>query len=142
MSKPTDLDPKSIDQLATALWSQIVGAGLLPHEQNLRAKLALEQKILRHSQAPFGLDRLSTDEAAAYAGLASETLRQTSKRRALHLPQPYAIGRRLFWRRSELDVWIESQRHTNSRDTTDQPNAYPKGKRSPTRGRTAAAGER
>jgi predicted DNA-binding transcriptional regulator AlpA len=88
----------------------MTGSDFSTVDQHLRAKLAIEQQILGHALPPFGLDKLSTEEVASYAGLATETLRQTSKRRALRLPDPYAIGRRLFWRRSEIDAWIEEQR--------------------------------
>ena len=103
-------DIEIIEQLAGALWSRMAGADFNTVDQHLRAKLAIEQKILGQATPPFGLDKLSTEEVASYAGLATETLRQTSKRRALRLPAPYPIGRRLFWRRSEIDAWIEQQR--------------------------------
>ena len=59
---------------------------------------------------PFGLDRLNTDDAAAYLGLQAETLRATAKRKSLDLPEPYSYGKKLFWRRTELDAWVERQR--------------------------------
>jgi predicted DNA-binding transcriptional regulator AlpA len=97
-----------LDSIADALWGRIVGVNLDPIE--LRAKLALEQKLLGGAVVPFGLDKLGTEETAAYIGVQPETLRDRAKRRTLGLPLPYSFGRKLFWRRSELDPWIESKR--------------------------------
>jgi len=55
---------------------------------------------------------MSASETAAYIGVQAETLRDKSKRRALGIPEPYSIARKLFWRRSELDPWIEARRPT------------------------------
>jgi hypothetical protein len=99
-----------LDALADRLWARIVGAQFNPIELNLRAKLALEHRLLGATTPSFGLDKMSTDETAAYIGVQSETLRDRSKRRALGIPEPYAIARKLFWRRSELDPWIEARR--------------------------------
>jgi hypothetical protein len=62
---------------------------------------------------PFGLDKLGTAEAASYIGVQPETLRDKVKRRQLGLPTPYSFARKLFWRRSEVDAWIEAQRPVN-----------------------------
>jgi predicted DNA-binding transcriptional regulator AlpA len=99
-----------LESIADALWGRMVGAHLDPIELNLRAKLALEQKLLGGAIVPFGLDKLGTEETAAYIGVQPETLRDRVKRRTLGLPAPYSFGRKLFWRRSELDPWIESKR--------------------------------
>ena len=56
------------------------------------------------------LDKLNCEETAAYIGVLAETLRDRSKRRALDIPEPYHIGRKLYWRRSDLDPWIETRR--------------------------------
>jgi hypothetical protein len=42
--------------------------------------------------------------------LQAETLRATAKRKALELPTPYIYGKKLYWRRSELDAWVEQRR--------------------------------
>jgi predicted DNA-binding transcriptional regulator AlpA len=110
MTEPTTLSNETIDTLAEALWQRIVGAHCDPIEMNLRAKLALEQRMLGSTSIPFGLDKLSTAETAAYIGCEPETLRDKTKRKALGIPVPYAMGRKLHWRRSELDVWIEQHR--------------------------------
>jgi predicted DNA-binding transcriptional regulator AlpA len=47
---------------------------------------------------------------AKYIGLKPETLRDRAKRRKLGMPDPFSIGKKLAWRRSELDRWIEGQR--------------------------------
>ena len=103
--------PESVvDSLADALWSRMIGANCDPIELNLRAKLALEHRLIGGGAPAFGLDRLGTEETAAYTGLKPETLREVGKRRALRLPPPYRYGRKLFRRRSELDAWLENQR--------------------------------
>ncbi len=99
-----------IDQLADALWARMTGAGIDDIDLNLRAKLALEQRLLPSAQPPFGLDRMTGAETAAYIGVELPTLHDKKKRAALGIPEPYHLGRKLFWRRSELDAWIERQR--------------------------------
>ena len=109
-SHETLLPESVVDNLADALWARMVGANCDPIELNLRAKLALEHRLLGGSAPAFGLDKLGTEETAAYCGVKAETLRDKTKRRILGTPPPYKYGRKLFWRRSELDRWIERQR--------------------------------
>jgi hypothetical protein len=104
------LDDKLIGGIADAIYAKIVGANFDIVEHDLRLRLALEQRLTGNGATPFGLDRLSTTDAAAYLGLQAETLRATAKRKALALPEPYNYGKKLFWRRSELDAWVEQQR--------------------------------
>ena len=104
------LPDEALDHIAEALWAKMVGANCDPVDLNLRAKLALETRLLGGSRIPFGLDKLTCEETAAYIGVLAETLRDRSKRRALDIPEPYHIGRKLYWRRSDLDPWIESRR--------------------------------
>ena len=99
-----------VDNLADALWARMVGSNCDPVELNLRAKLALEHRLVGGNPPSFGLDKLGTDETAAYSGVKAETLRDKTKRRILGFPLPYKYGRKLFWRRSELDQWIERRR--------------------------------
>jgi predicted DNA-binding transcriptional regulator AlpA len=80
--------------------------------------LALESRLLGGNKVPFGLDKLGTAETASYIGVQPETLRDKVKRRHLGLPAPYAFARKLFWRRSELDAWIEAQRPTKLSELT------------------------
>jgi predicted DNA-binding transcriptional regulator AlpA len=102
---------ETLDALADRLWARITGAYCDPIELNLRAKLALEYRLSGSTmQPPFGLDRLTAAETAAYIGVQAATLQDNHKRRALGIPAPYSIGRKIFWRRSELDPWIEAQR--------------------------------
>ena len=99
MEKP--LDDPTVIALADRLWALIVGAGADPADFNLRAKLALEARFLPPGDRPsFGLDKLDSSETAAYIGVQVATLQDRHKRRALDLPQPYPIARKLFWRRS------------------------------------------
>src|SRR5262249_840227 len=107
---PDDL----IDGIADALWARLVGANFDPIEHQLKLRLAIERKLSATECVPFGLDRLSTDDTAAYLGLQSETLRSRVKRRRLALPEPYSYGRKMWWRRSELDGWIEQQRQASA----------------------------
>jgi hypothetical protein len=104
------LDDKLIGGIADAIYAKIVGANFDIVEHDLRLRLALEQRLTGSGAIPFGLDRLSTTDTAAYLGLQAETLRSTAKRRTLGLPEPYNYGKKLFWRRSELDAWVERQR--------------------------------
>jgi predicted DNA-binding transcriptional regulator AlpA len=99
-----------LDAIAEGIWARMVGANHSPLEYDLRARLALESKILGSTRTPFGLDRLSCEETAIYLGVLAETLRDRVKRRALGIPEPYHIGRKLFWRRSDIDLWIETRR--------------------------------
>jgi hypothetical protein len=111
----------SVDALTTALADKIYER-LTGHfdaeEAGLRLRLALEQRVTGASAISFGLDRLTTTDAAKYLGLQPETLRATAKRRLLALPEPYNYGKKLFWRRSELDAWIEQQRRDPRASTT------------------------
>lgn|GEM_PF-4050704 len=116
-----DFDPAvhdEIDALADRIWARIVGAHADPIEFNLRAKLALEMRMLGSEKPPFGLDRLSAAETASYVGVQTATLQDKQKRRALGIPEPYNIGRKLYWRRSELDPWIEKQRERRPTNPT------------------------
>jgi predicted DNA-binding transcriptional regulator AlpA len=106
----TILPDDVIEGIADALWARLVGANFDIAEHQLKLRLAIEQKLSSTKGVPFGLDRLSTDDTAAYLGLQSETLRSRVKRRRLCLPEPYSYGRKMWWRRSELDGWIEQQR--------------------------------
>ena len=103
-------DSRIVSEIADALYGRLIGAGFDAAEQDLRLRLAMEQRISGSDAVPFGLDRMSTDDAATYIGLQAETLRATAKRKSLGLPAPYNYGKKLFWRRSELDAWIERQR--------------------------------
>jgi hypothetical protein len=76
---------------------------------NLRHRLLLEQHILGGTP-PFGIDKMTTVETANYIGVAPQQLRSPSAREELGLPVPYGIGKKMFWRRSELDRWIETKR--------------------------------
>jgi predicted DNA-binding transcriptional regulator AlpA len=109
-SSNLSLSEAVIAQLADELWGRFAGSNCDPIEMNLRAKLALEHSLRGKGALPFGLDKLGTEETAAYIGIKAETLRDRVKRRILGVPPPYNLGRKLFWRRSELDQWIERQR--------------------------------
>jgi predicted DNA-binding transcriptional regulator AlpA len=113
------LPNEALDQIAEALWAKMVGANCDLIDLNLRAKLALETRLLGSQRAPFGLDKLTCEETAAYIGVLPETLRDRTKRRALGVPEPYHIGRKLHWRRSDLDPWIESKKEHRFLDAAD-----------------------
>jgi hypothetical protein len=104
------LDDKLIGGIADAIYEKLVGANFDLIENDLRLRLAIEQRLTGAGAVPFGLDRLTTTDAAAYLGLQPETMRATAKRKVLGLPTPYSFGKKLFWRRSELDAWVERQR--------------------------------
>jgi hypothetical protein len=104
------LDDKLISGIADAIYCKLVGADFDIIGHDLRLRLALEQRLTGSGAVPFGLDRLTTNDTAAYLGLQAETLRSTAKRKLLGLPEPYNYGKKLFWRRSELDAWVERQR--------------------------------
>ena len=94
--------------IADAIYEKLMGANDV--ENDLRLRLAIEHRLSGSATAPYGLDRLNTVDAAMYLGLVPETLRSTAKRKTLKLPEPYSYGKKLFWRRSELDAWTEQQR--------------------------------
>jgi hypothetical protein len=107
---PASVDDAFSSTLADRIVERLIGANFDAIEADLRLRLAIEQRVAGSSATPFGLDRLSTSDAALYLGLRAETLRATAKRRQLKLPEPYNYGKKLFWRRSELDAWVEKQR--------------------------------
>lgn len=57
----------------------------------------------------FQSDRLTRPEAAQYLGLKPTTLEADVVFRRLNIPF-YRIGSRVFYRRSDLDQWLESRR--------------------------------
>jgi hypothetical protein len=71
-----------LNALADRLWARIIGVQFNPIELNLRAKLALEHRLLGATTPSFGLDKMGTDEVAAYIGVQPETLRDRSKLQA------------------------------------------------------------
>jgi excisionase family DNA binding protein len=99
-----------ISSIADAVYAKLVGANFDIIENDLRLRLAIEQRLTGNTTAPYGLDRMSTVDAAAYLGVMPETLRSIAKRKSLRLPEPYGYAKKLFFRRSELDAWIERQR--------------------------------
>jgi hypothetical protein len=107
---PDRFDDRLITGIAEAVYAKLVGANYDIIENDLRLRLAIEQRLIGNVITPYGLDRLNTVDAAAYLGLQPETLRSTAKRKSLGLPEPYSYGKKLFWRRSELDQWTEKQR--------------------------------
>ena len=48
------LPDEALDHIAEALWAKMVGANCDPVDLNLRAKLALETRLLGGSRTPFG----------------------------------------------------------------------------------------
>ncbi len=81
------LPDAAIERLAEELWARIVGSNCDAVELNLRAKLALEFRLLGGATPPFGLDKLGSEETAAYIGVQAETLRDKTKRRVLGIPR-------------------------------------------------------
>lgn len=61
------------------------------------------------AEIPFDGDRMTRDEAAAYLGFSRGTLEVDACTRQLGVPF-YKLGRRVFYRRSDLNEWIESRR--------------------------------
>ena len=102
--------PDSIDEIADRLYARFVGSDISVIGQELRMRLLLEQNLNPGVPVPYGLDRLDVWQTAEYIGLKPETLRDRAKRRKLGMPDPFSIGKKLAWRRSELDGWIEGQR--------------------------------
>ena len=90
------LDDKLIGGIADAVYTKMVGANFDLIENDLRLRLALEQRLTGSGAVPFGLDRLSTTDAGAYLGLQPETLRSTAKRRLLGLPTRTAMAGSCF----------------------------------------------
>jgi predicted DNA-binding transcriptional regulator AlpA len=103
----TFVDDAFTTTLADKICERLTGIRFDAQEAELRLRLALEQRVSGASTISFGLDRLSTTDAASYLGLQAETLRATVKRKALELPTPYMYGKKLYWRRSELDAWVK-----------------------------------
>jgi hypothetical protein len=69
------LPEEVIAGLADALWAKMIGSNCDPVDLNLRAKLALEARLLGGNSVCFGLDKLGTAETASYIGVQPETLR-------------------------------------------------------------------
>lgn len=57
----------------------------------------------------FETDRIGFDEAARITGLASTSLQLREIRERLSIPH-YKVGRRIFFRRSEIEAWVEGRR--------------------------------
>jgi hypothetical protein len=103
-------DEKLIDGIADKIYEKLTGDNFNLIENDLKLRLAIEQRLSGTGVAPFGFDRMSSVDAAAYLGIVVETLRSTAKRKSLKLPEPYGFAKKLYWRRSELDLWVEQQR--------------------------------
>ena len=61
---------------------------------------------------PFDEDRMTRSQAAAYIGLSPATLATDATRKQLGIPF-YRLGNRVFYRKSDLDVWLETRRVEN-----------------------------
>lgn len=59
-------------------------------------------------------DYLNTDQAAGYVKLAASTL--TKKRLFGDGPPFFKIGRRVVYRRADLDAWLSAHRRTSTSD--------------------------
>ena len=57
----------------------------------------------------FDQDRLTREEAARYLGVSPTTLIIDARQQHLNVPF-YRVGKRCYYRRSELDAWLESHR--------------------------------
>jgi len=106
--------PDNLDEIADRLYARFVGNDISVIGQELRMRLLLEQNLNPGVPVPYGIDRLDVWQTAEYIGLKPETLRDRVKRRKLGMPEPFSIGKKLAWRRSEVDQWVEGQR-TKSR---------------------------
>lgn len=72
--------------------------------------MALSMATLVHGNRPaFDQDRLDREAAARYLGVAFSTLENDVVTQRLGVPF-YRIGRKPYYRRSDLDQWIESRR--------------------------------
>jgi predicted DNA-binding transcriptional regulator AlpA len=100
--------PDNLDEIADRLYARLVGSDISVMGQELRMRLLLEQNLNPGAPVPYGIDRLDVRRpSTSYIGLKPETLRDRAKRRKLGMPDPFSIGKKLAWRRSELDGWIE-----------------------------------
>ena len=70
------------------------------------------QAIERGTRPPFDVDRMTREEAARFLGLEVSTLEADVSRRKLAIPF-YRIGRLVYYRRSELEAWVEARRCGN-----------------------------
>ena len=92
MAEENILPDDALDRLADALWVAHDWCRVSEIDLQLRAKLALEQRLLPTDRPPFGLDRLDTPESASYVGVQPETLRDKVKRRQLGIPEPITLA--------------------------------------------------
>lgn len=67
---------------------------------------------MKHAIA-FNEDRMTRQEAADYIGLSYNTLKNWAVTGDGDLPF-HKVGSRVFYRRSELDAWLESRKRTKS----------------------------
>ena len=65
------------------------------------------------AKTPFDQDRLTREEAAEYLGVAPATLSQWAYNGRQEIPY-YPHGRRVYYRKADLDVWLESQRQVKA----------------------------
>lgn len=65
------------------------------------------------NQIAFDQDRMNRHEAAAYLGLSYNTLKNWATTGEGDLNY-HKVGRLVYYRRSELDRWLESRKRTKS----------------------------
>jgi hypothetical protein len=58
--------------------------------------------------ANFQQERFNRPQAASYVGLQPTTLEADATRHQLGIPY-YRVGRRVFYRKSDLDHWLETR---------------------------------
>lgn len=64
---------------------------------------------------PFEQDRMSRDRAAEYLGLKPTTLAADAHYGRMGIPF-YRVGGRVFYRRSELDKWLEEHCRVSTKE--------------------------
>lgn len=55
------------------------------------------------------MDNLSTEAAADICGVPASTLRYWRSTRNPDAPASFMIGRRVFYRRSDIEAWVQEQ---------------------------------
>jgi predicted DNA-binding transcriptional regulator AlpA len=55
------------------------------------------------------MDNLGTEAAAEYTGVPASTLRYWRSTRNPDAPASFQIGRRVFYRRADLEAWVQAQ---------------------------------
>ena len=107
--------------IADAIWARMVGSRFDPAEHHLKVQLAMEQRFGPSGAIPFGLDRLTTEDTAAYLGCGRKRCMTGSSGAASTSPNRIATGRNCFGADRSWIGGLSISRDTKSLARRDAP---------------------